>query len=50
MNCIYYGHESEMVFIYIYDLVPKGAQMGGQMFDNKIRFKHFVLLLLCVCS
>ena len=28
------------------DLVPKGAQMGGQIFD---RLKHFVLLLLCVC-
>ena len=37
--------------IYI-DLVPKGAQMGvgvGFLTVNKIRFKHFVLLLLWVC-
>ena len=34
----------------IYDLVPKGAQMGvGFLTVNKIRLKHFVLLLLCVC-
>ena len=36
--------------IYIYDLVPKGAQMGSRIFTvNKIHLKHFVLLLLCVC-
>ena len=33
------------------DLVPKGAQIltVGFLTLNKIRFKHFVLLLLCVC-
>ena len=36
--------------LYVYDLVPKGAQMGvGFLTVNKIRLKHFVLLLLCVC-
>ena len=35
--------------IYIF-LVPKGVQMGGGFLTvNKIRLKHFVLLLLCVC-
>ena len=34
-----------------YDLVPKGAQMGGRIFLLSIKsvLKHFVLLLLCVC-
>ena len=34
----------------IYDLVPKGVQMGvGFLTVNKICLKHFVLFLLCVC-
>ena len=38
------------IYIYIYDLMPKGAQMGGGFLTvNKICFKRFVLLLLYVC-
>ena len=41
--------------VLVYDLVPKGAQMvgggggGGSSFWLSVCFKHFVLLLLCVC-
>ena len=39
-----------MNFIYDNDLVPKGGGGGGRLLTvNKICFKHFVLLLLCVC-
>ena len=31
---------------YSHDLVPRGVEF---LTANKIRFKHFVLLLLCVC-
>ena len=38
-------------YIITYDFMPKDVQTGGSEFlnVNKIHFKHFVLLLLCVC-
>ena len=42
--------ELVVMHIYIYDLVPKGVQMGVRFLTvNKICFKYFVLVLLCVC-
>ena len=45
---------SKLEWIYIYNLVPKGAQMGGQIFDCHVSIKYVsntlsYLLLLCVC-
>ena len=40
------------VYTFVCDLVPKGVCGGGRggvLTVNKICFKHFVLLLLCVC-
>ena len=42
--------QSPLQLISLYDLVPKVHKCKVKFLTvNKIRFKHFVLLLLCVC-
>ena len=43
---------TKKIIYYIYDLVPKGAQMGvGFLTVNKIHFKHLSLSCCCfVCT
>ena len=36
------------IYIYIYDLVPKGAQMGGQIFDCQLNLFQTLCFLVAL--